>query len=113
LIWYGLNFAICRAGLAQQTDRCSLSTLALAYGGRALPLPWCRCSGQLRGTYWTQIDELFAGAQRILPPQVQPVLLADRGLASPRLITLVRQHGWDHASRVCSRSWRRFVCVTL
>jgi hypothetical protein len=29
----------------QQTDRCTLSTLALAYGNRALPLAWCRWSG--------------------------------------------------------------------
>jgi Transposase DDE domain len=84
----------------QQTDRCTLSTLALAYGGRALPLAWCRWSGQLHGAYWTQIDQLFACAQRILPPQVRPVLLADRGLASPRLIKLVRQRGWDYVVRV-------------
>jgi Transposase DDE domain len=84
----------------QQTDHCILSTLALAYGGRALPLAWCRWSGQLHGAYWTQIDHLFECAQRILPPQVQPVLLADRGLASPKLITLVRQRGWDYLVRV-------------
>src|SRR5438093_9603049 len=79
----------------QQTDHCTLSTLALAYGGRALPLAWCRWSGQLEGQYWQQIDQLFEQATRILPPHVQPVLLADRGLASPKLIKLVRQRGWD------------------
>ncbi len=84
----------------QQTDQCTLSTLALAYGGRALPLAWCRWSGQLQGQYWQQIDQLFACAQRILPAQVQPVLLADRGLASPALIKLVRQRGWDYVVRV-------------
>ena len=84
----------------QQTDQCTLSTLALAYGGRALPLAWCRWSGQLQGKYWQQIDQLFERAQRILPPQVQPVLLADRGLASPALIKLARQRGWDYVVRV-------------
>src|SRR6266566_701979 len=84
----------------EKTDQCTLSTLALAYGGRALPLAWCRWSGKLHGAYWRQIDQLFDRAQRLLPPQVQPVVLADRGLASPQLVELVQQHGWDFVIRV-------------
>jgi len=84
----------------QQTDRCTLTTLALAYRGRALPLAWCRWSGQLHGAYWTQIDALFACAQRVLPPHVQPVLVADRGLASPALVRLIQGRGWDYLLRV-------------
>ena len=84
----------------QQTTHCTLSTLALDYGGRALPLAWCRWSGRLHGAYWTQIDALFDQAQRILPPQVQPVVLADRGLASPILLELIQRHGWDYLVRV-------------
>jgi hypothetical protein len=84
----------------RQTDRCTLTTLALAYRGRALPLAWCRWSGQLHGAYWRQIDQIFEQAQRVLPSQVQPVLLADRGLASPALIRLVQQRGWDYLVRV-------------
>jgi DDE family transposase len=84
----------------QQTDQCTLSTLALAYGGRALPLAWCRWSGRLHGAYWHQIQQLFDQAARLLPPQVQPVLLADRGLASPTLISLIQQRGWDYLVRV-------------
>jgi hypothetical protein len=84
----------------QQTDQCTLSTLALAYRGRALPLAWCRWSGRLQGAYWTQIDQLFERAQRMLPAQVKPVVLADRGLASPILIRLIQQHGWDYLVRV-------------
>jgi hypothetical protein len=84
----------------QQTTHCTLSMLALAYGGRALPLAWCRWSGQLHGAYWKQLDQLFEQAQRLLPPQVQPVVLADRGLASPTLVKLVQQRGWDFLVRV-------------
>ena len=73
----------------QQTTRCTLSTLALAYGGRALPLAWCRWSGKLHGAYWQQIDQLFDQAGRLLPPHVRPVVVADRGVASPALIQLV------------------------
>ena len=86
----------------QQTTRCTLSTLALAYGGRALPLAWCRWSGKLHGAYWSQIDQLFDQAGRLLPPQVRPVVVADRGLASPALIRLVEKHGWDYLLRVTS-----------
>jgi hypothetical protein len=84
----------------QQTTRCILSTLALAYGGRALPLAWRRWSGRLYGGYWKQIDQLFDEAARLLPPHVQPVVVADRGVASPMLIRLVQQHGWDYLMRV-------------
>lgn len=84
----------------QQTTHCTLSTLALDYGGRALPLAWCRWSGPLHGAYWQQIDALFDQAQRILPPHVQPVVLADRGLACPMLIDLIQQHGWEYLVRV-------------
>ena len=86
----------------QQTDRCTLTTVALAYRGRALPLAWCRWSGQLHGAYWQQVAQVFEDAQRMLPPQVQPVLLVDRGLASPALIKLVQQRGWDYLVRVQS-----------
>ena len=84
----------------QQADHCTLSTLALAYRGRALPLAWCRWSGQLHGAYWTQIEQLLDHAQRVLPPQVQPVVLADRGLTSPMLVKLIQQRGWDYVLRV-------------
>src|ERR1700730_5883938 len=84
----------------QQTTRCILSTLALAYAGRALPLAWRRWSGPLRGGYWKQIDQLFDEAARLLPPHVQPVVVADRGVASPMLVRLVQQHGWDYLIRV-------------
>jgi hypothetical protein len=84
----------------QQTTRCILSTLALAYAGRALPLAWCRWSGKLHGGYWKQIDQLFDEAARLLPPQVQPVVVTDRGIASPKLVRLVQQRGWDYLVRV-------------
>jgi len=84
----------------QQTTHCTLSTLVLDYGGRAVPLAWCRWSGRLHGRYWAQIDGLFQQAERILPAHVQPVVLADRGLASPRLISLIQQRGWDYLVRV-------------
>jgi hypothetical protein len=84
----------------QQTTRCTLSTLALDYGGRAIPLAWCRWSGRLHGRYWAQIDALLQRAEQILPAHVRPVVLADRGLASPKLIQLIRQRGWDYLVRV-------------
>src|SRR5260370_15990009 len=79
----------------EKTDQCTLSTLALAYGCRALPLAWCRWTGKLHGAYWKQVDHLFDQAQRVLPPQVQPVGLADRGEASPMLVKLVQPPSWD------------------
>jgi Transposase DDE domain len=84
----------------EQTTHTQLSTLALAYGGRALPLAWCRWVGPLHGSYWRQIEALFCQAARLLPPHVQPVVVADRGIASARLIRMIQRHGWDYLLRV-------------
>ncbi len=83
----------------EQTSHAQLSTLALAYGGRALPVAWCRWSGPLHGAYWRQIETIFRQAARVLPPHIQPVLVADRGLVSPRLIRLIQSFGWDYLLR--------------
>ena len=83
----------------EQTSHCQLSTLALAYGGRALPLAWCRWTGPLHGAYWRQIEQVFCQAARLLPPHIRPVVVADRGIASPRLIRLIQSHGWDYLLR--------------
>ena len=83
-----------------QTTHAHLTTLALAYRGRALPLAWVRWTGPLHGTYWEQVATCIAQAQAILPPQVRPCLLADRGLACPRLAKLARAAGWDYLLRV-------------
>ena len=64
---------------------------------RAYNPPVCR---QRHGTYWLQIAHLLERAQRVLPPHVQPVLLADCGLASPMVVKLVQQRGWDYLLRV-------------
>src|SRR5260370_33058644 len=86
----------------QQTTRCTLSTLALAYGGRALPLAWCRWSCKLHGAYWSQIDQLFDQTARLLPPQGRPDAAAARGLASPPLIQLGDKQGCAYLVRVTS-----------
>lgn len=83
----------------EQTAHAQLSTLALAYGGRALPVAWWRWTGPLHGAYWRQIETIFGQAARLLPPQVRPVLVADRGLVSPRLIRLIQSFGWDYLLR--------------
>ena len=83
----------------EQTSQAQVSMLALAYAGRALPLAWCRWTGPLHGTYWRQIEGLFCQAARLLPPQVRPVVVADRGIVSPRLIHLIEAYGWDYVLR--------------
>jgi hypothetical protein len=85
-----------------QTDTgAQVTLLALAYGGRALPLAWCRWTGPLPvGAYWRQVDALLTRAAAILPPQVAPVVLADRGLGCGALARLVRAHGWHYLLRL-------------
>src|SRR5260370_14736712 len=58
----------------QQTTRCTLRTLALAYGGRAQPLAWCRWARKLHRADWSPIGQRFAHAARLLPPHLRPAV---------------------------------------
>lgn len=85
-----------------QTDTgAQVTLLARAYGGRSLPLAWGRGVGPLQeGDYWQQVDPVFCQARTILPPQVQPVLLADRGISCGALARLAQAHGWHYLLRL-------------
>lgn len=86
---------------AQAATGAQVTLLALAYGGRAVPLAWCRWVGPLPpGQYWRQVEALFDQAQRLLPAPVRPLLLADAGLGSGELARRVGARGWDYLLRL-------------
>lgn len=86
-------------------------TLVLAVGwqGRALPLVWRTWTADEPGQDWRgAIPEMLATVQALLPPGVQVVLLADRGLSGAPLAQAARAIGWhyllraQHQTRFCS-----------
>ena len=80
-------------------------TLCVAIGrrGRALPLVWRTFTADEPGQDWKRtIRELFEVVQSELPPDVQVVLMADRGLSGGPLGRLAQDLGWYYVLRVQS-----------
>lgn len=94
----------------------STVTLVLAVGwhGRALPLLWRTWTADEPGQEGkSAIRQMGRTAQAALPPDVQVVLLADRGLTGAPLGQLVQELGWHYVWRVQghTRVWQPDGCI--
>jgi hypothetical protein len=75
--------------------------LAIGWHGRALPLLWRTWTANEPGQDWrSAIRQMCTTVQAALPPDVQVVLLADRGLTGAPLAHLVQELGWHYVWRV-------------
>jgi hypothetical protein len=71
--------------------------LALGWHGRALPLVWRTWRADEPGQDWkSAMRQMCAEGQAALPPDVQVVLLADRGLTGAPLAHLAQDLGWHY-----------------
>jgi hypothetical protein len=85
---------------ARQAGTVSL-VLAIGWHGRAVPLVWRTWTADAPGQDWkSAIRQLCLTVQAALPPDVQVVLLADRGLSGAPLGQLVQELGWHYVWRV-------------
>jgi len=76
--------------------------LAIAWHGRAVPLVW-RClpaAGAGADGWMTVIHELVAVVAVLLPPEVQVVVLTDRGLSGATLGRMLGTEHWHFLQRV-------------
>lgn len=84
----------------QQAGTVSL-VLAIGWHGRAVPLAWRTWTADAPGQDWKNaIRQMCLTVQAALPPAVQVVLLADRGLTGAPLGHLVQELGWHYVWRV-------------
>jgi DDE family transposase len=75
--------------------------LAIGWHGRALPLVWRTWTADASGQDGkSAIRQMCLTVQAALPPDVQVVLLADRGLTGAPLGQLVQELGWHYCWRV-------------
>jgi hypothetical protein len=82
--------------------------LALGWHGRALPLVWRSWTADAPGQNWSAaIQEMLAMVQALLSPDVQVLLLADRGLSGAPLAHAAQALGWHYLLRV---QYRTRVC---
>ncbi len=96
-----------------QEDRVVMVSLNAWYRGRSLPLVWTiwPANRPLKGAgFWQRMADLLAGAQRLLPPGVRVIVLADRAFGTPAFTDLVEQHGWHWIVRLQGQTRCRDVC---
>lgn len=81
-------------------DRHTILTLSVVYRGCALPVAWRVLRAEQQGEWhalWVQLLERISQVMR-LPPEVW--VLADEGLYSKRLFTLIQTYGWHPCMRI-------------
>lgn len=75
--------------------------VAVGWHGRALPLRWRTWRADAPGQDWAGATRTLLGeVAALLPPEVTPVLMADRGLSGAPLAALARDLGWHLLVRV-------------
>jgi hypothetical protein len=82
-------------------DRLVVVSLSVLYRGGAIPVAWHVTAANRAGTAWlspacTLLDQLAPA----VPPGQTVLVLADRGLWSPRLWRAIRRHGFHPLLRV-------------
>lgn len=83
-------------------DQFCLIEVCFVWGGRSFTLVQVVLEHGSAMVGFEQYQPLLERAKRVLPPQVQVTLLADRGFEHTALIRWLRQHQWSWAIRVKS-----------
>jgi hypothetical protein len=85
--------------------RFTLVRVALIYRGRALALTWLVLVRHSAMVAYGDYSPIVSQAARLLPPNCQVVLLADRGFVDVKLFRLARDLGWSFRIRLKSDLW--------
>lgn len=77
---------------------------AIACQGRAIPIAWEVWRGQEKrkekGFYWKRVSKLLKKVRRVLPPNLQVIVIGDRAFGVPPFVDLVLKQGWDWLARL-------------
>ncbi|OUC12700.1 MAG: transposase [Alkalinema sp. CACIAM 70d] len=83
-------------------DQFCLIAVCLVWGRRSITLAQTVIEHGSASVGFNQYQSVLDCAQRVLPPQCQVTLLADRGFEHSKLIHWLRQHHWSWAIRAKS-----------
>ena len=90
-----------------QGDRVAALVVSVLYRGSAIPVAWVILPANTPGPWLTPICRLLRQLRPAIPKSMNVLVLADRGLWSPRLWKRIRDLGWHPLLRV--RRDRRFT----
>ncbi|MCT7993726.1 transposase [Laspinema olomoucense] len=81
-------------------DKFTVLTINVLYNSCAIPVAWKVIKGGEKGSWKPIWESLFRSLTGILPPSVQVLVSADRGLYANWLYDLIREVGWHPFLRI-------------
>jgi len=100
--WQGQGLALA-LDVTTCADRATVLALSVLYRSSAIPVAWQTLQGNQPGPWLPAILELLTLVQPAVPPTLTTLVLADRGLWSPRLWQAIRAAGWHPLLRLQRR----------
>lgn len=97
--WQGSQIALAVDATALG-ERVVVLTVSVLYQGNAIPVAWQVLPANQAGGWMRHILRLLRQLRSAIPPQMTVLVLADRGLWSPRLWKRTRDLGWHPLLRV-------------
>jgi len=98
-LWQGTHLVLAFDATTLRDDLLILA-LALLYRGTAIPLAWVFLPANRKRAWLPVILELLKSVAASIPTRYEVLLLADRGLYSPRLYRSLRRRHWHLLLRV-------------
>ena len=97
--WQGRELALAVDATLQGT-RVTALVVSVLYRGSAMPVAWVILPANQSGAWLSPILKLLRQLHPAVPRRLRVVVLADRGLWSPRLWKRIRDLGWHPLLRV-------------
>src|SRR3954453_1201583 len=101
--WRGRDLALAVDATAHHEDVVAL-VVSVLYRGSAIPVAWTVLPGNAPGAWMGPILRLLRRLRPAVPPGWTVLVLADRGLWSPRLWGRIRRLGWPPLLRIQRRT---------
>ena len=98
-LWTGTEVALA-VDVTAHGPQVTAIVVSVLYRGSALPVAWMILPGTTTGAWMPEILRLLRQLSPALPPTMQVLVLADRGLWSPRLWKRIKDLGWHPLLRL-------------
>jgi Transposase DDE domain len=98
-LWEGDSVALA-VDATSHGSALTVLVVSVLYRGTAIPVGWVVLSGNTTGAWMPEILRLLRLLRPAVPPDLPVLVLADRGLWSPRLFKRIKDLGWHPLLRV-------------
>lgn len=98
-LWQGQDLALA-IDVTTLRDDLTVLAIALLYRGTAIPLAWVCLPANRKGAWMPHLLRLLQIVRQAIPPSYYVLVLADRGLYSPRLYKRIRGYRWHALLRI-------------